>query len=256
MRLAYVAPRLQWDGAMPPPEFQPVAGMFVSRAHVTVVAGPRGTGKTTRVLDLVRHARQGHSAAGAAALAVPSAHPARQLPVVVFTDLPHEYADVPECEVRASTDVQWLEHAVATRGPGTPPLVVVLEGGAGNYAFARSDAAARVFAGARHARLHLFVTLQNARDIRPHARAHVDLFVLTPAWNLLLMLRDVFPNVEPSLVHAELRSLRGFEALVSAVQSGQLFRYASRYTRPGHVAPDVVHAGSSAPAQIAPDMPP
>jgi hypothetical protein len=179
---------------------------------------------------------------------------------VVFTDFPHEYANLQECEVRATAHVHWLEHAVATRGPGTPPLVVVLDGAA-DRAFARSDAVVRLFAGARRARLHLFVTLQNARDIEPRARSHVGLFVLTRARSLLLMLRDVFPNVEPSLVHAELRSLGPFEALVSAVRSGQLFRYAPRELRsgpsaPGRVAPEVPPADSSAPAQIAPDTPP
>jgi hypothetical protein len=226
--------------------FEPYAATCMMNASVTVVAGPRGRGKTTKAFDLVERLVGAYAEGGR-----------DDVTTVVFTVVGVGYGHLP---VRTAFDAHWLEQQMDQRGPDSSPLILVLDE-AVQRGFLQSPTAMRLFTSARHLRMHVLVTLQNVRDLWRQLRPYVDVYMLVNSWNVSVVLHDCFPHADLGLVRDALRALRSYEMLVSIVGSAQVMVYRSIPREhethvPVHVEPVHVEPVHVEPVHDAPDVPP
>ena len=188
--------------------FEPYAATCMRNAAVTIVAGRRGTGKTTTVLDLVQRLVDAYAQGGT-----------DDVTTVVFHPTGDGYGDLP---VRTVLDVNWLEQHMGQRGPESSPLILVLDQ-VECTGFLQSSMAMRLFTSARYLRMHVVVAVAYVRELSPQLRDDIDVFMLLgDSWDVAVVLRDCFPNADPGLVRDALQTLRRYDALVSVVESGEV----------------------------------
>jgi hypothetical protein len=228
---------------LPTTPFEPYAATSMLNVSMTVLAGPRGSGKTTNVFDLVQRLVGAYAERGR-----------DDVTTVVFSPRGVGYGDLP---VRTVFDAPWLEQQMRQRGRDSSPLILVLDEVA-DRVFLQSLIARALFMNGRHLRMHVFVTLENVEDLCRTFRPCVDVYMLVNSWNVSVVLHDCFPIADVGLVRDALRTLRRHEMLMFVVNHGRVRVYHSIPREDGAYEP--VHAPVPVqvliPAQDAPDMPP